>query len=172
MAGSVASEQAIARVIHFAAFDAQAMNELIGLEIEATPNPWTISMLKGSLAAKSDCRKICEGVETIGYYVVQRILDEAEILNIVIFKSFQARGYGYSAIRKLQAELARTGIEKIFLEVRESNFAARALYAKTGFTLLGARKAYYRARNPDEQAEDAQILSCDLNVPHATPTDD
>ena len=149
-------------MIHFAAFDAQAMNELIGLEIEATPNPWTISMLKGSLAAKADCRKICEGVETIGYYVVQRILDEAEILNIVIFKSFQARGYGYSAIRKLQAELARAGIEKIFLEVRESNLAARALYAKTGFEPIGIRPGYYRAANQSDSAEDARLMACEL----------
>ena len=162
MAGSIAGEQAVARVIRFAAFDVQAIPELIALEVQATPNPWTINMLKGSVFAKSDCRKICEGFETVGYYVVQRILDEAEILNIVIFKPFQARGYGYSAIRKLQAELARAGVKKIFLEVRESNRAARALYTKTGFEQIGIRPGYYRATNQRDSAENAQLMACEL----------
>ena len=162
MAGFIAGEQAIVGVIRFVPLEVLSIPELIALEIASTPFPWTISMLEGSLTAKPDCQKICLDDETIGYLVVQRIFDEADILNLVIFKSFQARGHGYAVICKLQEDLAKLGVKKLFLEVRRSNHAAHALYAKTGFAQLGTREAYYRARSPAERAEDALILSCDL----------
>lgn len=164
MARSIAGEQAIVRVIHFASFEASLIPDLIALESAATAYPWTVSMLEASLTAKADCQKICKSSETIGYRVVQRVLDEAEILNIVIFRCFQARGYGCAAIRKLQAELTADGVQKLFLEVRESNLAARALYVKTGFDQVGIRQGYYRAVSQGESAQDAWVMACKLDV--------
>lgn len=149
-------------MIYFASLDAFLISDLIALEGVSTRHPWTIGMLEGSLAANADCRRICLSTETIGYWVVQRILEEAEILNIVIFRPFQARGYGYAAIRKLQAELARDGVQKIFLEVRESNLVARTLYAKTGFEQIGIRPRYYRALSQNESPENAWVMACTL----------
>jgi [ribosomal protein S18]-alanine N-acetyltransferase len=41
----------------------------------------------------------------------------------------------------------------VFLEVRESNGAARALYASRGFEIAGRRSKYYR-----KPVEDALVL--------------
>jgi ribosomal-protein-alanine N-acetyltransferase len=52
-------------------------------------------------------------------------------------------------------ETARAdGVQSVFLEVRESNSAARAFYAGLSFTQIGRRRGYYR--NPEE---DALVLS-------------
>lgn len=164
MAGFVAGEQAVIRVIYLASFDALLIPELIALESASTPFPWTISMLEGSLISTSECQRICKGDETIGYWVVQCTLEQAEILNIVIFEKFQSQGYGYTTIRKLQENLIQTGVKKLFLEVRESNLAAQALYTKTGFERVGIRRGYYRALSQDESAEDAWLMACELGA--------
>lgn len=159
MARFITGEQAVVGVIRFASFEVLSIPELIALESASTPFPWTTSMLEGSLAAKSDCQKIYLDDEIIGYLVVQRIFDEAEILNLVIFKNFQSHGYGRATVRLLQANLTRAGVKKLFLEVRESNLAARALYARTGFEQIGIRQGYYRAPSPNGSAEDAWIMA-------------
>jgi ribosomal protein S18 acetylase RimI-like enzyme len=63
---------------------------------------------------------------------------EREILNIAVDPEFRRLGVGS---RLLSEELARGGIH--FLEVRESNTAARALYERQRFEIVGRRKAYY-----------------------------
>jgi ribosomal-protein-alanine N-acetyltransferase len=45
--------------------------------------------------------------------------------------------------------------ERVFLEVRPSNAAARGLYAAAGFAEAGVRRGYYPAR---EGREDAVVL--------------
>ncbi len=85
-----------------------------------------------------------------GFIVARDLGPEWEIENIVIAGSAQGRGLGTRLVQEL-LELAQTqGAQAVFLEVRESNRAARALYAKSGFVESGRRKSYYR--NPDEDA--------------------
>jgi ribosomal-protein-alanine N-acetyltransferase len=53
--------------------------------------------------------------------------------------------------------LARSrGTEKVFLEVRESNLAARRLYEKSAFSESGRRRFYYR--EPQEDAIVYQLV--------------
>jgi ribosomal-protein-alanine N-acetyltransferase len=85
-----------------------------------------------------------------GFIVARRLGPEWEVENIVIAGGAQSRGLGTRLVQEL-LELAQTqGAQAVFLEVRESNRAARALYSKMGFTESGRRKSYYR--NPDEDA--------------------
>jgi ribosomal-protein-alanine N-acetyltransferase len=70
---------------------------------------------------------------------------EREILNLAIAQRFRRLGI---ATALLHHELNREAI--FFLEVRESNLAAQALYRKLGFVEVGARPDYYR--HPKERA--------------------
>jgi ribosomal-protein-alanine N-acetyltransferase len=54
----------------------------------------------------------------------------------------------------LEAGVAR-GASVALLEVRESNAAARTLYARWGFTVAGRRKRYY-----SHPTEDALLMRC------------
>jgi ribosomal-protein-alanine N-acetyltransferase len=65
---------------------------------------------------------------------------EREILNLAVAPAYRRMGI---ATALLKYELARGGVH--FLEVRESNRAALALYGKIGFVPAGRRAEYYQS---------------------------
>lgn len=84
-------------------------------------------------------------------FLVARVLDqEWEIENIAIAGSAQRRGLGTRLVGEFLAFARRQGAQSVFLEVRESNQAARALYRKSGFVESSWRPAYYH--DPEEDA--------------------
>ena len=85
-----------------------------------------------------------------GFIVGRDLGPEWEIENIVIAGSEQRHGLGSRLVEELLSLARRRGAQAVFLEVRESNRAARALYSRMGFTESGRRKSYYR--NPEEDA--------------------
>lgn len=164
MGGFIIGAQANQGVIHFDCLERRNIESLIRLESIATPTAWTASKLTDSFDAGAECKLILQGGRTVGYYVIQRVLDEAELLNFVIFKEFQAKGLGSLALEALQCDLKSGCVKKLFLEVRASNAAARHVYEKTGFSVLNVRKNYYR---PDYKgqftAEDALVMCARLS---------
>lgn len=89
----------------------------------------------------------------IGYVIARHALDEAEILNLGVAPTRQREGVGRALVQEVLARLRRSGVATVFLEVRESNAAARRLYADLGFASVGRRRDYYRL-----PAEDAVVL--------------
>lgn len=71
---------------------------------------------------------------------------EAEILNLAVHPAYRRSGIATALLTHV---LARSG-STLFLEVRESNRAALALYQKFGFREIGHRANYYNS--PDEAA--------------------
>ena len=88
-----------------------------------------------------------------GLVVFRIMADEAEILNLAVDSSQRRRGTGSRLILDVIAASNSAGVRKIFLEVRESNGAARNFYARMGFTEAGRRRQYYR-----QPVEDALVL--------------
>ena len=83
--------------------------------------------------------------------------DEGEVANLAVTPRLRQRGFGLALLDSVLAEAAERGTTSLFLEVRESNAAARKLYASRNFEEVGRRKRYYRS--PEE---DALILRCTL----------
>lgn len=88
-----------------------------------------------------------------GYGVLIQAVDEAELLNLAVSSEARRRGVGSALLRQLLHSAARQGVRTVYLEVRESNAAARALYASHGFLEVGRRRRYYQ-----RPVEDALIL--------------
>ena len=88
--------------------------------------------------------------EVAGYVVAWTAADEAEIANVAVAPGLRGRGVGARLLDAALAEVSRRGAEAVYLEVRESNTAARRLYASRGFEAVGRRKNYYR--RPQEDA--------------------
>lgn len=65
---------------------------------------------------------------------------EREILNLAVTLRYQRHGIATALLRH---ELRRRAV--YFLEVRESNLAAQALYRKLGFVQAGKRPGYYES---------------------------
>ena len=75
---------------------------------------------------------------------------ECELENLVVAAAHRRRGFGMQLLTSLITTSRQRNVERILLEVRESNMAARALYEKLGFQVNGRRKAYYS--HPQEEA--------------------
>lgn len=84
-----------------------------------------------------------EGEQLLGYALGWLVLDEAELMSIAVAPEARGRGVARVLLRRFLDEVAREGAHSVVLEVRASNAAARALYAKFGFALLDTRRAYY-----------------------------
>jgi [ribosomal protein S18]-alanine N-acetyltransferase len=84
-------------------------------------------------------------------FVIARVMDkEWEIENIAVAGPARRRGLGTRLLGEL-LNLARVqNAAAVFLEVRESNQAARAFYEKWAFVESGRRRGYYR--DPEEDA--------------------
>jgi ribosomal protein S18 acetylase RimI-like enzyme len=79
-------------------------------------------------------------------FLVARGVDK----DIVVAENARRRGIGFQLLRELIEHAKRVGGTAVFLEVRESNQAARGLYHKMGFVEVGKRNRYYS--NPSEDA--------------------
>jgi ribosomal-protein-alanine N-acetyltransferase len=91
--------------------------------------------------------------EMIGFLGAQIAADIADITNAAVLESYRKQKVGTRLLRRLKKELWERGVVALYLEVRVSNIAARALYQKAGFLEVGARKNYYR-----DPREDALIM--------------
>ena len=88
--------------------------------------------------------------EVLAFLVAHRVDTEWEVENIVVAGAFRRRGVGTRLLSEFIAHARAARASGIFLEVRESNQSARALYRKAGFEETGLRKSYYS--NPTENA--------------------
>jgi ribosomal-protein-alanine N-acetyltransferase len=89
----------------------------------------------------------------VGFIIGRQVADEWEIENIAVTGSARRCGLGSRLVGELLDLVRSRSGKSVFLEVRESNRAARSLYEKWAFLEVGRRKMYYQ--NP---AEDALIL--------------
>ncbi len=94
--------------------------------------------------------------ELQGFAIFSVIAGEAELLQIGVSPDFQRQGIAASL---LQCAFKELNTERVLLEVRESNHAARSLYEQLGFQVDGVRKAYYPPETEDGCREDAVLMS-------------
>ena len=82
-----------------------------------------------------------------GFLTASCILDSADLTAIAVSPEYRKKGL---AGKLLEALFEKIGSAEIFLEVRESNQNAIALYQKYQFQQVGIRKNFYQ--NPQENA--------------------
>ena len=87
-----------------------------------------------------ECRVVTVAEEVAGFGVARHTApDELEILNVAVDPRFRRRGLA----RKLMQALLDNYQGTVFLEVRQSNLAARKLYHSLGFEVIAVRQSYY-----------------------------
>lgn len=79
----------------------------------------------------------------LGVLVAHNVASEWELENIVVTPAARNQGLGKKLLERLLTAARETNSDSVFLEVRESNAAARSLYEKSGFEISGRRKSYY-----------------------------
>jgi len=85
-----------------------------------------------------------------GFLIARAVEHEWEIENLAVAGLARRRGLGTRLLGEFLDLARKGGAESVFLEVRESNRAARCLYEKWAFVESGVRRRYYR--EPEEDA--------------------
>ena len=91
-----------------------------------------------------------EDARVLGFIVGRAVHEDWEIENIAVAGAARRGGLGTRLLEEFIGLARGRGAQSIFLEVRESNLAARRLYEKHAFVETGRRKRYYR--EPEEDA--------------------
>lgn len=145
------------------------LDGILRIERDSFADPWNRESFESSLALDrirflvaedggAGSRRGESGDETIlGYVVALLLLDEAEIADLAVAPVARRRGLGGLLLDRVAADAAYAGVRSLYLEVRESNSAARALYQSRSFLPVGRRRAYYQ-----HPPEDALLLKRDL----------
>lgn len=134
-------------------------DEIYAIEINAYPFPWSEKILRSMLNGDEYKIKLTLCDKIIAYVFILVVLDEATILNIAVDPKHQGKGLGKQLLQYVKSDLIEKNIVSLFLEVRESNLAARALYESEGFHEIDIRKNYYPIHNG---RENAVIMACSL----------
>jgi ribosomal-protein-alanine N-acetyltransferase len=133
--------------------------QVMAIERRAYPFPWSEGIFRDCRRAGYCCLVSAADDHVFGYAILMPGPAEAHILNICVDPRARRAGHARRLMDSLleMAEMIRA--ERVFLEVRPSNKAARELYADYGFYKVGRRKDYYPA---DQGREDALVMECML----------
>jgi ribosomal-protein-alanine N-acetyltransferase len=135
------------------------------LEQEAFSDPWSSEMIAEAITAPGAVALAVEADDgaLVGSVLGRVVADEAEILTIAVAPTARRRGLGRQMLDAALADLGAAGATSVWLEVRSSNHAARAMYRAAGFVAAGVRPRYYR-----RPTEDALILRLGPLAPTGT----
>ena len=106
------------------------------------------------LIARPSRSAIIEQTPIAGYIVARETAGELHINNVAVRAEYRRRGIGAALLNRILHEARRRKANAAFLEVRSANFAAQALYEKSGFKAIARRTDYY-----SEPREDAVVMS-------------
>lgn len=138
------------------------LDGVLSIEKVVYPRPWTAELFRAELsspdraylvAAAPGRRSIPRRDIVVGYGGIQMVAGDAHIVTVASHPAWRRVGVGARLVLELVAAAAQRRAEAVTLEVRDSNHAARALYAAFGFEDAGARPGYYA-----DNREDARIL--------------
>ena len=130
--------------------------EVSAIEQACFSDPWSEASFRQAVDNPGVFFRVAtEGASglVVGYVVAWFAAGEGEIANVAVAPSARRRGLGGLLLDAAIAAAADHGAEALYLDVRESNVRARALYDSRGFVEVGRRRRYYR-----RPAEDAIVL--------------
>ena len=125
---------------------------LTSLEAASFSEPWSLGAVASHLFSPHGFTRIAvlEDGTAVGYIFGLLLGEEAELLRVAVLPEHRLLGIGFWLVDALLLHMAGVGATTCFLEVRESNRAARHLYESHGFYEVGVRKNYYK--KPTENA--------------------
>ena len=128
------------------------------LEKECFTDAWSEVLLSNMLSNSYDKVWVLEdGGRIIGYANLRDLDGEGDLMSICVTGDMRRRGCGKLLMDRVMSYAAAKEMKTIYLEVRESNAPARAMYGIYGFEPYARRKRYYT-----EPVEDAIIYKLEL----------
>ena len=138
------------------------LRDVVRIETACFADPWSEESFRRLLAVQPAiflAAVFPPDSAIAGYAIAFAIGEDGEVLNVAVEPGFRGKGLAGQMLDALIIELGARGVRTAYLEVRESNRAALALYGSRGFTEIGRRGGYYR-----RPVEDALVMRRILEV--------
>jgi len=123
-----------------------------GIELSIYPTAWTMNFFRLMLSLSSELFLVAlDDGKLIGYAVGElnkmgTVADPkivGHVLNVAVTEEHQGGGVGTVLMDELELRLQRKGAGVAYLEVRETNAGAQAMYRKRGYRYVRTSKGYY-----------------------------
>lgn len=127
------------------------LNQVVAIDHDSFSLPWPERSFRFELTDNPAARCWVAEMDgrVIGMLVIWLIVDEAHIATIATLAEFRRQGVANELLAYALASAIDEGAKSAFLEVRESNAAAQAMYRKYGFVETGRRTHYYKDNDED-----------------------
>ncbi|MBQ4369606.1 MAG: ribosomal protein S18-alanine N-acetyltransferase [Oscillospiraceae bacterium] len=139
--------------------EAGMLPELCRVERECFSSPWSEAAIRAEIDDENSIF-LASGDENglSGFVIVKAAADECEVYNLAVMPGCRRRGAARSLLGASLLQASERGAISAYLEVRESNEAAKRLYLSMGFEEIGLRRDYY-----DDPKENAVIMKKELH---------
>ena len=128
---------------------------ILEIDNEAISPSWSIEALRSEVHRDDSIFLVAvDGAFVVGFCILRCMADEGELLRIAVDKTCRRCGTASILLKAALGCAVESSLKTVFLEVREGNEAAIALYIKHGFKKIGQRKDYYSS-----PVEDAILMS-------------
>lgn len=144
---------------HLYALTESDIEQILLIEKVSFKQPWSSKLFHEELSSKDAFdyvvkTKGSDMPEEVMAYLCSRITgSEMSILRIAVAVKWRNSGIALWLLNRCFEIALTKGVTSVFLEVRESNNPAAALYRKMGFMPVGKRPKYY-----SETGEDALVF--------------
>jgi [ribosomal protein S18]-alanine N-acetyltransferase len=131
------------------------LDQLMAIETAAYPYPWSRgNFIDSIVAGYRVCKRVDVQGRWLGYFVAMAGVGETHLLNLTVARAM---------LDELVRWSAGLAASRLWLEVRESNGRAQALYRRYGFRETALRRGYYPA-GPGGR-ENAIVMSLAIPLP-------
>lgn len=130
------------------------IEEILALEQATFVNDaWSREQMAAELESPHTSYVVVEddvdGIVGYGGVLAPSGSEDADIQTIAVSPSYRRAGLGRAIMAELIGAARLAGAIGVFLEVREDNPAAQALYTDLGFVAIGVRPHYYQPDDVD-----------------------
>lgn len=127
------------------------LDDVLGIERELFPAPWTEAMFRQEVEEKWLSRSFVALLDgkIVGYVISWFLRGEVHVLNLAVAKACQRRGIARRMLAAILDAAKDEACHLVTLEVRVSNDPAKFLYMSMGFAPVGIRRRYYHDNDED-----------------------
>lgn len=130
------------------------ISQVAEIERQIFSIPWSEKAFRDSMEGDNTIYIVAkENNNVAGYAGMYLSFEEGNITNVAVNPLSRRKGIGEKIVRDILNRAYEKGVRDVFLEVRETNSVAIALYEKIGFKEEGIRKNFY-----DKPRENALIM--------------
>lgn len=130
------------------------ISQVAKIERQIFSIPWSEKAFRDSMESDNTIYIVAKENDNVaGYAGMYLSFEEGNITNVAVNPLSRRKGIGEKIVRDILNRAYEKGVRDVFLEVRETNSVAIALYEKIGFKEEGIRKNFY-----DKPRENALIM--------------